>query len=224
MANKDKLLKPIKVAIVDDEKAYRILIKNIIKKDKRIKFFAEYSSAEDFIDSLKSPFNIPNVCIMDIQLKKMSGIECIKKIRKTYPDIHFIVMTAHPDSKAFAEIKEFGIDYIEKGTIIETLIDRIISIKATILETADESYILSIKKHGKINLKYMELIECIEKSKLNVSELSVTQIEVVKLKNKGKSSEESGKILGMSAGTVRTHLKRARRKLKLPDLLNYIFD
>lgn len=224
MNNKKTAIKPIKVVVVDDEKAYRVLIKKIILKDKRLKFYAEYSSGEDFINSLHSLFNVPHVCIMDFQLKHMTGIECIKRVKEAHPNIYFILMTAHPNSQILTEVKKLGIDYIEKGSAVETLIDKIISIKIIPSEEPIESQIISLKKRRKVNLRYIELTEQLEKSKSKIKELTKAQLKIVKLKNEGNSYKEIGEILKIDAGTVRTHLSRARRKLKLPDLLNFIFN
>lgn len=136
MIDEKKAIKSLKVVIVDDEKAYRMLIKKIIVKYEQLKFYAGYNSAEDFISSLDSLSNVPDVCIMDVNLKNMSGIECIKKVKINHPDIYFIVITAHLDLKVLAEIKELGIDYLEKGKIVGTLANKIISAKTTFFEKA----------------------------------------------------------------------------------------
>lgn len=224
MPDKNKAIKPIKIVIVDDEKAYRVLIKKIILKDKRLKFYAEYSSAGDFINSLDSLFNIPHVCLMDMQLKNMSGIECIKEVKKDYPNIYFIMMTAHPDPKILAEVKELGIDYIEKGTILETLIDKVIMAKTSFFEESLESQIISLKKESKSTLIYVKLLESLKKSQSKIKSLTKTELKIVKLINEDKSYNEIAEILKVDTGTVRTHFSNAKRKLELPNLLKYIFN
>ena len=55
-------------------------------------------------------------------------------------------------------------------------------------------------------------------------ELPENQIRVIKLRKSGKSIKEIAQIMGIEPGTVHTHLKRALKKLNLPNLLDYIID
>jgi DNA-binding NarL/FixJ family response regulator len=212
----------IKVSIIEDDKSYRYSLKKILQQDSRIVIYGEYSSAEDFLNELNSPFQ-PDICLIDVVLKKKSGIDCAKIIKDKHPEISIIIMTAYPDVKTFAEVRKLGVDYIEKGTRIETIIDKIITITKSTNEEIKSS-LISVCNLDCTSIKYMELANLLEESKKQVSKLSKTQIEVLKLRREGKSIQEVADELNIGKGTVHTHLTRAMKKLKLPNLLDYILD
>jgi RNA polymerase sigma factor (sigma-70 family) len=212
----------IKVSIIEDDKSYRYSLKKILQHDSRIIIYGEYSSAEDFLNELNSPFQ-PDICLIDVVLKKKSGIDCAKIIKDKHPEISIIIMTAYPDVKTFAEVRKLGVDYIEKGTRIETIIDKIITITKSTNEEIKSS-LISVCNLDCTSIKFMELANLLEESKKQVSKLSKTQIEVLKLRREGKSIQEVADELNIGKGTVHTHLTRAMKKLKLPNLLDYILD
>lgn len=219
---KEKEKKLINVVIVDDDDSYRESLKKILENDKRIRIFGEYANGEDFIHSLDSPF-IPDVCLMDIVLKNLSGIESIKKVKKKYPNIYFIIMTAYPEAKSFAEVRQIDVDYVEKGTRIESLINKIIT-SANPSKAKTNSRIISVKNNIDLNFKYLELIDSMEKVTEKLKTLSKLQLKVIKLRKKRKSIKQIANILNISVGTVHTHITRAMKKLGLPNLLDYIID
>ena len=116
----------IKVSIIDDSKAYRNSLRNILEADRRICICDEYDSGTAFINVLDSNFQ-PDICLIDVVLKDMSGIECAKKIKEKDPNIHIVIMTACPNTESFSEARKIGADYIEKGSRFEAIIDHIIT-------------------------------------------------------------------------------------------------
>ncbi len=52
----------------------------------------------------------PDIVISDIKMPKMTGIEMVKKIRETDPDIPVVFTTAHSDSAYFMEAIELQVD------------------------------------------------------------------------------------------------------------------
>lgn len=213
----------VKVAIIDDDKSYRDSLKRILEKDDRITIYGEYNCAEDFLKVINSPFR-PDVCLIDILLKKMSGVECCRIIREKYPDIYILIMTAYPDTKTFAEVRDIGADYMEKGTKIEVLIDKIITSVVSDKETHNKSNLISLKKKNENTFSYLKLANELEEARRNINNLSKTQIEVLKLRQIGKSVKEIAEILNIGTGTVHTHITRAMKKLSLPNLIDYILD
>ncbi|MDH4129828.1 MAG: response regulator transcription factor, partial [Spirochaetota bacterium] len=126
MPEKSDFKNYIKVCIIDDDESYRLLLKKVLEIDDRIKLYGEYSTGKSFIKDLGSPFK-PDVCLVDIYLNDISGIECCKQIKEKKPEVHLIVMTAHPDPQTFVEARKLGADYLQKGTRVEAIINKIIT-------------------------------------------------------------------------------------------------
>ncbi len=209
----------IKVTIIDDSKSYRDSLKKILGEDERISIYSEYDSGNAFIKSLDSPFK-PDVCLIDVVLKDISGIECGKRIKEGYPDIRIVIMTAYPDAESFSEARKIGADYVEKGPRLEALLDKIITTSVS----GRKEKVISLKSNGQLRISHLDLLNELDALEKRALDLSENQIRVIKLKKSGKSVKEIAKIMGITPGTVHTHLKRAMKKLNLPDLLDYIID
>ncbi len=208
----------IKVSIVDDEKSYRQVLKQTMEKDLRISIFGEYAYGIDFINSLNSPFK-PDVCLLDIKLVgEMSGVDCAKILKKVAPNIHIIFLTAYPDSETMLEAKQLKADYIEKGTLGEVLIDKIV----TSVERDDQLLSLQQKTYTKYCKKTIELSNRLDNAQSKVQSLTNNQKKVLILKQKGKTINEIAKTLNMNPNTVTSHIERGLSKLKLPFILEYI--
>ncbi len=208
--------RPVRVCIVDDDRGYRHSLMKIFEDDDSIRIYNDYESGTAFLKEMKSPFK-PDVCLIDVVLKDMSGIDCAKVIKEMKPDIHLVIMTAYPNDQSFMEAQKLGADYVEKGPRIESFLTRIVKSRK---ESRNEK-IISLKSDN-LDLKNYELIYQLSEAKENLSTLTKMQLRIVKLKQKGKTSKEIAKILEINEGTGRTHFSRAMRRLDIPNFLDYI--
>ncbi len=209
----------IKVTIIDDSKSYRDSLKKILGEDERISIYSEYATGSTFVKSLNSPFK-PDVCLIDVVLKDMSGIECGKLIKEKELGIHIVIMTAYPDAESFSDARKIGADYVEKGPRLEALLDQIITSSVP----GQSENLISLKSDGQLKISHIDLVNELDALEKRALELSENQIRVIRLRKSGKSVKEIAGIMGVDPGTVHTHLKRAMKKLHLPNLLDYIID
>ena len=213
-----KVDQKIKVCIIDDEKAYRDAIKEHLRSDKRVMLYKEYESGFDFIKDLEQPFQ-PDVCLIDIVLNDISGIDVGKLIKRKNPNIHIIFMTAYPNVSSFNEATQIGADYIEKGSRGEILLDKIIMT----VESTTKEQIFSFQKLGdEMGHFFFLFAKELESVQSRVEELSDLQRKVLKLRKADKPVSEIAKLLNMSPYTVRTHINRGLKKLKLPNFIKFI--
>ncbi|MDH4127965.1 MAG: response regulator transcription factor [Spirochaetota bacterium] len=211
----------IRLAIVDDEITYRDYVKLLLESEPRIHLYGEYDRGMDFLQSLNSPFK-PDVCLMDVMLSDMNGLECSKLAKQIIPSLSIIIMTSQPNHKGLVDAKSFGADYIEKGTMGEMLIDKII-----LNQHLDKNeQLISLKNSIKNDHNKMLLLQ---KEIENIQELVVTltkgQRDVLLLVQAGKSKHEIAELLSLSAKTIQNHINRAEDKLKLKvfdNLFKYI--
>lgn len=73
----------IKVSIVEDDPATRENLMVIINRSADLTGMETYSSAEDAIRGV--PKNLPDVLLVDINLGRRSGIECVAYLRRLIP-------------------------------------------------------------------------------------------------------------------------------------------
>ncbi len=112
----------IKVGIIEDEKLQRELLKDILSLSGfNVKTF---STSEELFESLESDFF--DVLIVDYRLKETNGIEILKAIKKRYPFIQMILVTAYGDVElAVQAMKAGAFDFLQKPIKKDELIVRI---------------------------------------------------------------------------------------------------
>ena len=99
-------MKPITVIFVDDHPLIRKAWAFILKHDPRFKLVAACESGEEAIE--KSSQLCPDVVIMDIRLKGISGIEATKLINRNCPGTKIIGLSFHSQADHAQEIIENG--------------------------------------------------------------------------------------------------------------------
>jgi two-component system response regulator (stage 0 sporulation protein F) len=109
-----------RVLVVDDEDAVRDLFTDLLQKEKcEVK---STSSGEDALEILKKESF--DVILLDIKLGGMSGLETLKNIKDTKPDVTVIMITGFGyDEQLIAKSKELGCSgYIGKNMPISQII------------------------------------------------------------------------------------------------------
>ena len=203
--------KKISVAIIEDEKTYREYLKDLLARNPNIRLFGEYKTGNEFLKTLKNPFK-PDVCLVDIMLPDMRGTELSKEIIKVYSNINIIIMTSKPSSSSLVEAKSIGADYVEKGTIGEKLIDKLI-LHQTLIKS---DQVISLKMTGEsIHEGMAQIAKELEHYQDNLALLSEGQKDVFKLIQQGFSKTEVAKQLNISPKTVQNQINRGEKKVQL---------
>lgn len=207
---------PVKLAIVDDDAGYRASLHELLGGEDEIVLYREYHCGRDFIRDIGSPFK-PDVCLIDVVLKDMSGVECAKRLRKKRPEARIIIMTAYPEIESFNEARLIGADYIEKNSRSEELLKKII------LSTLPDHHktIFSIDS-ALLSEKSIGLMRELREVRRRFGTLSPAQARILEMKRSGMSVDEIAAAMGVHRGTVATQLSRAYEKLNLPDLMDFI--
>lgn len=88
----------MRIAIVDDEQAFLLNLKNMISKsypepDKLN--ISEFGSGEEFLNNFKK--NMYDVIILDIEMKELNGLETAEKIRSADSFVIIVFLTSHQE-------------------------------------------------------------------------------------------------------------------------------
>ena len=95
-----------KIIAVDDVEDAGILIKKILsKKGHQVEAFTEEDDAISYAGS-----NPVDLAILDIKLKKMSGIEVLEQLKKLQPKMGAIMLTGYPTVETAREAINLGAD------------------------------------------------------------------------------------------------------------------
>ena len=110
----DSAIKMIRVSVVEDNAKLR---EQLIDKIKRAPGFILLSSHHSAEDALKEiPNQKPDVVLMDINLPKMSGIDCVRQLKKKLKGTNFVMLTVYEDADAiFKSLLAGAVGYLLKG-------------------------------------------------------------------------------------------------------------
>lgn len=108
------------ILIVDDSRVERLLIEGLLRShpDYRVDL------AENGKQALqKLALKPPDLVVTDLVMPEMDGLELVHEMRRTYPNIPVILMTAHGDESIAVEALEAGAaSYVPKSQRAERLL------------------------------------------------------------------------------------------------------
>jgi len=106
-----------KIFIIDDEETIRDGLTMALEGEYKIRSFLNAEAAFEIIaDSL------PDLILLDIGLPGMSGIDALGKIKKIFPDILVIMITAYEDINTVISAMKLGAyDYVVKPIQMDSL-------------------------------------------------------------------------------------------------------
>ena len=117
-----KVLKGLKVLLVEDEDKLASLLKNAIGDS-----FCSFSMAKDGQEGLEKFLSIsPDIIITDIMMPRLTGLEMAREIRKVDSEIPIIILSAFSESDKFLDAIDIGVvKYFIKPFDPEELLDYI---------------------------------------------------------------------------------------------------
>lgn len=101
------------VLIIDDDATQRVMLDAFLHKKMNLKCY----SAENGRKALEVLSNKPNISLVisDIEMPIMDGIETLKNIKQSYPDLPVIMLSGTQDTEQAVEAIKLGAsDYIKK--------------------------------------------------------------------------------------------------------------
>ena len=138
----------MKVLVVDDEKLKRMTLRDDLRE-----------SGYDVI-AVESPLiglqllqqEAYDVLVTDLRMPKMHGIDFLKNVKKEYPHITVIVMTAYASVETAVEALRFGAyNYIKKpfsSDVLISMLEKLKALKGKIpLEKTSSSVEASVRNH-----------------------------------------------------------------------------
>ena len=149
----------------------------------------------------------PDFIILELSLKKGSGFEFIKYIRKKNPDLPILVLSMHNEVYYAERVIRAGANgYLMKEMATEHVINAIRKIlNGEIYLSEKMTSLLLSKLASSRKLDKMSHIES----------LSDRELEIYEMIGQGLSTREIAEKLSLSPKTVETHKENLKRKLKL---------
>jgi DNA-binding NarL/FixJ family response regulator len=191
----------IRVALVEDDPQVRESLASLIGTAQGFACVAACASAEEALTQLL-PLS-PDVVLMDIHLPGMSGIDCIRLLKKQQPRVQISMLTVFEDhDRIFQSLTAGASGYLLKQTPPDKL-----------LEAIAELHRGGSPMSSQIARRVVEAFQRPAQPDQTGNNLTPREQEIVHLLAKGFLYKEIAGQLGLSVETVRTHLHRIYDKL-----------
>ncbi|MBP7736818.1 MAG: response regulator transcription factor [Spirochaetes bacterium] len=199
------MLAQSKILIVDDHPIFRKGLAQLINEEKDMAVCGE---AETVFDAQKQIGKLaPDIVIVDMTLKDMSGLELIRYVRERYPDLPVLVLSMHDESLYAERVLRAGArGYIMKQEMTDRVITgirQVLAGKIFVSEAMAESLI------GKATSKKTPA------PMSPVDGLSDRELEIFTMIGRGVSRGEMAEKLNLSVKTVGTYREKIKEKLNL---------
>ena len=192
---------PIKVAIIEDDAWIRENLADRVRQNQGFDCAGAYRTGEEAIAQL--PALAPDVILMDINLPKMNGIECVRQLKTLVPSAQVLMLTVYEDSdKIFNSLLAGASGYLLKRTP-----------QAEILEAIAEVHRGNSPMTGHIARKVVQYFNQRGHADSEIDRLSKREKEVLDHLARGVPYKEIADVLSLSIDTVRIHIKGIYAKL-----------
>jgi len=189
------------IAIVEDDAGIRDNLVALLNASPGYRCIGVCPSAEDA--RVQIPHWKPDVVLMDINLPKMSGIECVARLKARMPDLLVLMLTVYEDGNSIIRALKAGANGY--------LIKRVANDK--LLEAIDEVCTGGAPMSCHIARKVVQFFHEAGPSPEVSENLSPRETEILELLVAGSFFKEIADRLGISGETVRTHVNHIYRKL-----------
>lgn len=141
----------------------------------------------------------PDIVFMDVNLNNSNGLEATEKITNELPKTRIIGLSMHSDIAIVKKFISLGAKgYLSKNASKSEMISAINDVMN------DQTYIANDIKDKYVNSMFQTEVK---------KDLSLKEIEIVKLISKGLTSKEIAELLFVSPRTVETHRHNILKKL-----------
>jgi DNA-binding NarL/FixJ family response regulator len=197
----DRPQPPVKIVIVEDETWIRENLVREINSAPGFRCVNHYRTAEEALQGV--PADQPDVVLMDINLPGMDGVECVRRLRTTLPELRFLMLTVYEESeKIFKSLLAGANGYMLKRTSTPNL-----------LEAIRQTHSGGAPMSSSIARKVVAYFNEMGKVQSSTVALSPRELQVLELLANGAAYKHIADKLSLSIETIRMNVKHIYTKL-----------
>ncbi len=193
--------KKIRVLLADDHAVVRKGIRDFLEEDETLRVIGEANDGEEALVLIAS--NAPDVAVFDIQMPRLNGLDATRRVKKEFPNVHVLILTAYDDDPyLFAALQAGASGYLLKTSSADELLHAVHAV-------ADGETALSppiAKKLVRRAAGHSEQEDITEP-------LTERELGVLRLAAQGLGNKQIGATLNISDRTVQGHLANIYAKL-----------
>jgi DNA-binding NarL/FixJ family response regulator len=194
---------PVTVSIVEDNEQLRGTLARVISRAEGFRCLSQFGDAESALEGL--PKEPPDVVLMDINLPGMNGVECVRHLKQTAPQILVVMLTVYEDTEnIFNALAAGAAGYLLKRTKSSELLE-------AIREVQRGGSPMTTHIARKVTQSFQRAGPSLQPTE----NLSEREQEVLDCLSQGFLYKEIAEKLGISYETVHTYIRRIYEKLQV---------
>ncbi len=202
----------IKLLIADDHAILRDGIVSLLQQEPSFTVVASAGNGIEVMEILSN--KEVDVCLLDINMPVMDGMETARLIRQKKPGIRIIMLTTYNDKEIISELVHIGVaGYLLKNS------DRVELVEAV-------NKVMKGRHYFSEEVENIILQGLTEKKPAESIPLTEREIQIVQLLAKEYTNDKIASELTISYRTVESHRKNIMQKIKahnLAGLLKYAY-
>ncbi len=192
----------LRVILVDDHPLFRKGLAELLERDRRIGVVGVAATLEEARPLLAER---PDVVVIDLHMPGSDGIEAIRRLRAEGVEVPLVALTVSESGEDMAAALQAG----ARGYLLKSMEpDEVIE---AIGRAARGEIVVAPAMTGKL----MRLLELKDAAKSAASELTQREREILSYLARGFSNKAIAQELGISADTVKLHVRNVLAKLNL---------
>jgi DNA-binding NarL/FixJ family response regulator len=198
---------PIRILLADDHAIVRQGLRALLERAG----MAVIGEASDGLEALQmAHMQHPDVALLDISMPHLNGLETVRRLRETLPQIKIILLTMHSEDPYVLEAMQAGVvGYVLKTHAAADIIQ-------AIRDVLQGEIYLSSRVSRAVVQAYLA------RSELPPDPLTSREREIVQLIAEGQTTKEIAWRLGLSVKTVESHRIKLMRKLDIHETASLV--
>ncbi len=207
-------MKRTKIFLSDPQVLFREGIHFILSGEDDFEVTGEGTSNEEALSYIET--NPPQIVILNIEDKKLGGLELVSRLKRQSPSISAILTLEHPDEEQVFEVLRSGASaYLTKDADPDGLLETVRAISQGSIPVMEELLIPAVST--RVLAEFEEINEINEGIDNLMAGLAPKELQVLSNIAAGNSIEQVAAKLNMDEESIMTNLKVVLNKLVAND-------
>jgi two-component system response regulator DegU len=202
----------IRILLCEDQTLMRQGLRTILELEPGLEVVGEAADGEEAVrqyHKLHDQGNGPDIVLMDIQMPRMSGVQATAALTTSDPEARVIILTTFDyEDYVFDAIKAGAMGYLLKDVPADELVATIRQVYAgepSIQPKIANKLLIEFGRKGRSQAPHSRSPQ--------QDELSLREIEILRLLAEGASNRQIAEKLVLAEGTVKNHVSNILSKL-----------
>ncbi len=183
----------LNVLVADDHPIVRRALVDVINNEPDMRVICESGNGRDAVTQAAA--EQPDVCLLDLRMPEMDGIEVMKAIQERVPNVRLVIFSSYNTQEDVYRAIEAG----AQGYVLK--------------EAPVEDIIASVRAVASGGIWIPQKVGANLAKRVSDQDLTPREREVLRVLAVGKSNKEIGAIFNISEATVKVHVTHILKKL-----------